>query len=237
MIRLVLSIALFLFSFSTAFAQDTLAHDAYAKASRVVLKFSPMGLLNFDPTVQFGAEVRLARAFSWQAEAGYGRFLQSRPGLQTWRTRSELRWYLASRKRPRSERYPAFPLGRYFAVEGFYKQMKLNEYTSAGRGCEGGTCGYWEQVYAPKQRHVAAGYVKLGWQLPLRNEPLSPFVIDFYFGLGLRHIWVERPVFEGEFFGWNRGDILTFDRFRSTGSSTYPDLVVGFKVGYVLRKK
>jgi hypothetical protein len=237
MTRLLSSIFLLLFSFSTALAQDTLARDAYAQASRVVLKFSPMGLLNFDPTVQFGAEVRLAQAFSAQAELGYGRFLQSRPGLETWRMRGELRWYLTSRKRAPSSSYPAFPLGKYFALEGFHKRLILREYTGLGRECESGTCAYWEQARVATNRNVVAAYAKLGWQFSLRSWPLSRFVMDAYLGVGLRHIRVDRSFAEDVFFERNMGGFLVFDRFRHTGASTYPDMVMGLKVGYVLQTK
>ncbi|WP_266366823.1 DUF3575 domain-containing protein [Tellurirhabdus rosea] len=223
-----------------AHAQDTLTLKQFEKESFAVLKWSPLTLLNPDPSLQVGAEFRTSARESVQAEVGYGRFAswgtdnEEYRFKETWRARAEYRWYLRPyRKRQRPGQLGAFPFGTYLAAELFYKQINVLDRGTVGRDCADGgfNCAYFEDTYQPVSRFVKAGYFKIGWQMPFSTRPLSRFLMDFNVGIGFRHVKVRRYGAEADFFGgaW-------FDRFDYPDTPLVPDLTVGFKVGYLLQR-
>lgn len=192
--KLVLLIFCGLFFLEVATAQDTAAHGHHP--ARINLKFAPLALLDPDATVQGAVEVWVKQRQSVQGEFGYGsdqlrRFgfgpspwtpNKSIAGKEVWRVRLEGRYYTSYfAKHPQS--------GTYIAIEGLYKQVNVTSLDTL----LGGETIAPVFVYAPVTRHVFALHSKVGTQVLFSYNPdsvWSRFFIDFYAGLGIRHISV-----------------------------------------------
>ena len=155
-----------------------------------VIKFAPLSAVDPDNTIQFGLERILGRKQAVQIELGYGwegiglwettargRFSNK----ETWRGRAEWRLYFCPNARL---------LGFYAAVEGFYKQVNVQEITSNGLPCAG-DCPPGSLSKAPALKYVWGGHLKIGYQRPLFF--IDRLLLDVYGGLGARYRQVNRP--------------------------------------------
>lgn len=187
--------------------RPTLPIDSNRHIPHVLLKFSPLSLIDIDATLQGAVEVRTSRRTSVQGEFGYGwpGFAPvgwSKPGenysqKEVWRGRLEARLYRNLLRPPRRpNRGPTtFPLGRYWAVEGVYKQINVLESRQIAVGCLTGTCPPGDIFIRPATRQAVAAHLKAGWQWPIgrTDKGWSRLLIDSYVGVGARLIWVTRP--------------------------------------------
>jgi len=226
-------------------AQDTLSLRRYETGSRLILKASPLTLINFDPALQAGAEWRTGTRQSVQLVLGYGQFNyyvydnDQYTHQENWRVRGEYRWYY---RHYRSYLHPgrrggSFPLGSYFSVEGFFKQINARNNRTIGRECESGPCAYFERMDLPVSRFITAGYAKVGWQFPLQTQPLSRFLLDCSLGLGLRHASVrEYGVSRRDQDAWFGNGGFFYNRVRQPEQPVLPDFTLDIKLGYRLGK-
>ncbi|RAJ92469.1 hypothetical protein LX87_04799 [Larkinella arboricola] len=207
-----------------------------------VVKFAPLSLIDLDNTIQFGAERLLGRKHAIQAEFGYGwQALNLYPyrrddydDFEVWRGRLEWRRYSGRYRSNRRPHYATPPIGRYIAVETFFKQLTVLETTAVGRECLDGTCAYFQQGTFPMYRTVWGAHFKLGRQFVLSIPGENRLLLDFYMGLGFRTLSLFRfsnPAngndnivrSTGSVFGWDAGQAGS----RLSGT-------LGIKLGYVL---
>lgn len=149
---------------------------------RAIIKVAPLSLFDYDNTLQLGIEVPLSKTtnrMSFQQEVGYGHgrfniwsqgddFLSNK---QTWKFRSQLRFYLISK-----------PIARmYLAGEYMFKNVRKWELREVSP-CTYGNCYPVVQQNVHFQKNVTALHVKLGWQFYFKNRT----TLDLTTGFGLR---------------------------------------------------
>ncbi|RRB06537.1 hypothetical protein [Larkinella rosea] len=205
---------------------------------RWVVKFAPLALFDTDNTIQFGAERLFGTRHTVQAEFGYGwKAINMYPSrredyenFEIWRGRAEWRRYSERYRGFRRPHYAVPPIGRYFAIETFFKQITTLQNTSVGRECVDGTCAYFERGIFPIYRTVWGIHAKFGRQFVLTLPSDNRFLLDFYVGFGFRSLTPYR-------FNSTNEDVI-----RSTGflfwsnqqGGLRPSATLGIKLGYVL---
>ncbi|WP_421830544.1 hypothetical protein [Larkinella sp.] len=227
----------------SALAQSLLLPDTLTPVlnhpPRWVVKFAPLALFDLDNTVQFGAERLFGGRHTVQAEFGYGwKAINLYPdrrddfeNFEVWRGRAEWRRYSG---RYRSYRRPHFatpPIGRYFAIETFFKQRTVLENTSVGRECVDGTCAYFERGTFPMYRTVWGVHGKFGRQYVLTMPGDNRLLLDFFVGLGFRNVSPYR------FTNSTNDDVITpntFSTWNTRQGGLFPSATLGLKLGYVL---
>lgn len=202
----------------------------WKQAYHWVAKVAPLSLVDPDNTVQFGAERMLANRNAVQGEFGYGwqgmnlwRYAQTSPysNRETWRGRAEWRYY--ARNSPG-------PIGRYFALEVFYKQVNALANGSVGVGCQNGPCQYYELYSSPIRKSVWGSHAKIGWQFSM--DPSRRLLGDLYLGLGVRQRTV-RQLDEADGLTYFQPRRSLFDPFYPP-SLTVVSIAFGVKIGYRL---
>lgn len=215
-----------------ASAQDSIIQY---RNTHVILKLAPLSLLiDPDATLQGGLEIRTGRRGSVQGEVGFGH-----KGLSVtsddkknfadwsiWRARAEWRHY-TNRYRTNKQKgiriRSDFPLGNYFAVEGFGKQISGTK--NMGLYDTDPTFPTNQQAIS---RFVWGSHVKWGRQIAIPGESLtslSRVLLDFYIGIGFRYgTTTLNPVSNYCGCGWFP------DRFQQ-GRTLLPSLTAGVKIG------
>jgi hypothetical protein len=204
-----------------------------------VVKFAPLALFDPDNTIQFGVERLLGGKHTIQGEFGYGwQAINMYPyrreeyeNFEVWRGRVEWRRYSGRYRSFRKPHYATAPIGRYFAVETFFKQLTVLDNTAVGRECADGTCAFFERGTFPIYRTVWGAHVKLGRQFVLSIPGKNRLLLDFFIGLGFRSVTPYR------FNNSQNEDVI-----RSTGLAFWnsqqeglrPSGTLGIKLGYVL---
>ncbi|GAB3919668.1 hypothetical protein [Larkinella terrae] len=205
---------------------------------RWVVKFAPLALFDPDNTIQFGAERLFSTRHTVQAEFGYGwkavNMYPSRrrdyENFEVWRGRAEWRRYAGRYYRFRRPHYANAPIGRYFAIETFFKQITALETTAVGRECVDGTCAYFEQGTFPIYRTVWGIHAKFGRQYVLTLPGDNRFLLDFYVGFGFRSLTPYR-------FNSTNEDVIRSPGFlfwSNQQGGLRPSATLGIKLGYVL---
>jgi Protein of unknown function (DUF3575) len=233
--RKILITTLFISLIINAFGQQSLRDSSSSvvpvlgsASARWVVKIAPLSFFDPENTVQFAAERMLGGRSSVQAEVGYGW-----PGFQyarnenysqqeVWRGRAEWRIYNRANRRP---------LGSYFAIEAFYKQVNILENGTFGRECQSFTCQYFQSYRSLAQKLVAGGHIKYGTQFSLGGN----WLLDFYVGLGLRSRNFQRfrpelpnSILYYQSQGW-------FNVFGRSQTNVFPSATLSFKIGYTIR--
>jgi hypothetical protein len=204
--------------------------DTREMKEHVTLKFLPLGLFDFDNTVQVGVEVPFSNnRFSFQQEVGYGHSSFNiwyhedgrHPDKSTIKTRTQLRFYFYEKRRARS----------YVAGEFLYKRVINRQSQWVGQNCIYGDCDYLEYKDVRFGRFVNAVHVKVGWQFYFSNR----MTLDLYTGFGVRDI-------RGRTLTPNAGNAtMTDDWFiwnnrRGTYREVFPSVTPGFQIGFSLGK-
>nr|WP_293842424.1 hypothetical protein [uncultured Arsenicibacter sp.] len=199
---------------------------------RWVIKLAPLAIIDPDNTVQLAAEYLFGQRSSVQAEFGYGWNNFSLYNNQrdyrfreVWRSRAELRTYWKRRGQYRT------PVGAYWAVEAFYKQVNNREKYTIGRECQSGPCAYYQQIDTPITKYISGGNLKLGFQGKFSSNPDDHIIFDVYMGFGLRFRNVQKPDVPTDSDRWfyeSRDLFGTYER----GKVTLPNMTAGFKIGY-----
>ena len=207
------------------------------QSPRVILKLAPLSLLDPDATIQGGVEVRISRRNAIQAEVGFGR-----KGMQIvndekknfsdwsiWRARSEWRHYTnhyRTNTRKNIRIRSPFPLGNYWAIEGFAKQIN---------GTKAVVLYDPDPAFPNNQqqidRLVLGSHVKWGRQIAIPGRSLtdlSRVLLDFYVGLGVRY-GITNTSFSSQDCSCGPYN----DRFQQ-GKGVQPSLAAGVKIGFGL---
>jgi hypothetical protein len=215
-----------LFCFENAFAQI----DNRDIKSHVILKYLPLGLFDIDNTIQFGIEVPFPDdRFTVQQEFGFGHTSfnlwyhdqQDRPDKQTFKTRTQFRFYFSEKRWVRS----------YVAAEYLMKRVEHKETQWVGQDCLTGNCGYFENKTIKFGRFADAGHIKLGWQFYFNNR----MTLDLYTGFGIRKMSFKTLTPEA---GNARphDDYVWWDGTWANTHQVVPSLAVGFQFGFALGK-
>ena len=226
----VFSLGVFLlYSLTTAQAQipppDTLG-------SVIILKIAPLALFDLDNTVQAGVEVPLKNpAWTLQQEVGYGHSAfnlwfferQEHPNRETWRSRSQIRYYFRKRNQKSA----------YIAGEYLFKKNSEAKFESVGYECVGSQfnqqCAYFKNQKTHLGRFVSAFHLKWGGQIVISER----WLLDMYLGAGIRALNVRylnkyKPSVGNEFVFFDfRTDVP--GRYRPTPSFSF-----GVNLGYRL---
>ncbi|RCR70867.1 hypothetical protein [Larkinella punicea] len=206
---------------------------------RWVVKFAPLALFDLDNTVQFGAERLFGGRHTVQAEFGYGwKAINLHPerrsdfeNFEVWRGRAEWRRYSGRYRGYRRPHFATPPIGRYFAIETFFKQRTVLETTAVGRECVNGTCAYFERGTFPMYRTVWGVHCKFGRQYVLTMPGDNRLLLDFFVGLGFRNV---SPY---HFLNSTNDNVITpntFGTWNTRQGGLFPSATLGIKLGYVL---
>jgi hypothetical protein len=196
-----------------------------------VIKWAPFSALDIDPTIQFGLEYLMKGNWSLQQELGYGHYNHSNANIngnalwnkEVWRSRSEVRLYLGSHRKP---------AGGYTAFEVLYKRVNFNQETTLGQACEDGMCSYFERVSYKVLRDVVGYHLKIGGQALLEKR----IALDFYTGLGFRNIHVKTPG-KGAGSEWRDDEPILAIYPTRQGSYRLISMNLGFKAGYLIYRR
>ncbi|WP_353720792.1 hypothetical protein [Dyadobacter sp. 676] len=206
--------------------------DVESARRHVIVKYSPLPMLDLDNTIQFGVEIPLGKGnFALQQDLGYGppalsswRVEQREiPDKQTFKSRTHLRWYFVEKRRMRA----------YMGPEVLYKKVAYRENQWIGRDCVGGfgPCSFFQNQDVRLDKNVVAGHARIGWQFITPSR----LTIDLFTGVGFRHIstashtpgipdWEIRRIYDG----WE---------YHTPGESDFrPSIVAGVHFGIVLGK-
>jgi hypothetical protein len=198
-----------------------------------VVKWAPLGLIDFDPTMQFGLEYLPSGMWSVQQEVGYGRFGYSgfftpdeedTQQKEVWRFRTEARKYL-SHRRPK-------PTGAYLAFEVLYKRVNYKGNEEIGRNCVNGRCEYKELVQNKIFKDALGFHIKFGVQSRIGKRA----VLDCYMGIGGRSVNVKATNKELEEF-WKDDHQIMVANPQRPGNYGLISGNLGFKLGYLLYKQ
>lgn len=208
-----------------AFAQVSTFKEM-AKRPVLILKFSPLSLIDINPTYQVGAEYFFTEKYALQQEIGYGHekwmpfSWEKKTDEETWRFRTEFRKYLPQwRTRFKRQR-------NYVAYEGMYKHFDypVTQTVTIAQ------VGYYQNVHYHYQfeRDTYAVHIKFG-QEEIRSSNL---VIDAYLGAGFRWYNVRRI---GESPTNNNRDPFQPISPMTEGLTKALSFSLGFKIGFVAK--
>lgn len=212
-------IFVFLIFSAKGFSQDAFENqDAINYNPEIAIKFAPLCLMDYTPSLQGGLELKLADNIGFQTEIGYittfgkvEHWLRSDPvELQGIRFRNEIRFYLS--QEPGG--------GFYLGPEIFYKRVDEIWEESVYRY----DWLYSEIVEVKETKTVFGSHIKLGKQFEIYNTNL---LFDIYGGFGMRYLNIDsdEPTDESYYY--------SYDWFeRVNGSYILPSLALGFKLGY-----
>lgn len=233
---------------------DTVRIRSMTRPPRWVVSLVPLALLDPENTVQAGFERLLGGRHSVLGEIGYGpaslnvwRSYSSsfRNGIgETWRGRAEWRVYtrrIRSNRRWQPGRVGRTvirkPLGNYAALSVFYKQTNASESGRVERGCEDGSCQYFQRFQSRVVKYIGGAHAKVGKQVSLNARAGNGrLLMDTYIGIGVRYRFVKNyglpePEDGGRYFFNNRNAIFNDNLFSF--APVRMSATVGFRIGYV----
>lgn len=219
------------------------------RRTRLIVKIAPLTLVDVDPALQAGLEIRILKRLSIQQEVGYGPrnwqgpFPDFKPlgtdfltggweRQESWRYRTEIRFYpnlhfLFSKIKQRS-----LLSGVYIAAEYVYKVVGITKATNSASGGISTSLDYQQDI----NRSTTAGHLKAGWQVPLSQDKKSPwshFFLDFYVGGGQRYITIDQT--EGPSVVRSNGSVpeaIRYTRFVPNQKGWLPSAASGIKIGW-----
>ena len=208
-------------------------HNAFGYP-KWAFKWNALTLIDVDATLQLAAERFLGKRWSVQQEIGYGWWTWNNSGnnttneqrnhYQTWRFRTEGRYYLSN--------FEENNFGKYVALEILYKQVSYPQTQTIGRNCMNGRCDYYEIADYLYVRRVAAGHIKVGLQGIVGKR----FLVDFFAGIGIRQIEVR---YEGlpkdniqTYQSTRSGRVSLFNR-QTEGNFIVLSGTLGLRIGYM----
>jgi hypothetical protein len=209
-------------------AQDTIR-------AKVVLKFTPSMIFDFDNTFTLGAEIPLFKNWSVQQEIGWGNSYLNvwdekarYPDKNNWRFRTQVRYYFSN---------PYNTSGSwYLALEYFRKEVFIRQYQALGRQCNSltGNCAFFEEGILRTRRRVSALHGKIGYQWLIPDR----MVFDVYLGGGLRNLIVSNDDPAGQAnTNLFRTDLFNTRTLRPGKYDTMPSISAGFSIGFLVAHK
>lgn len=221
-------------------AQDTTIR--YVRPANVIVKLAPLWLLDPDPSVMGGLEIRTGARTSIQGEIGYGWPDWNNPGSNnrhagTWRFKSEMRFYRGKYRTNRVKNIriqTTYPLGNYVAVEAYAKLLAV-DHTWRYVDSRAAT----EQMAVTRQtrfqRNSLSLSVKFGRQVgwtDLAHQATTRLLLDVYGGVGIRFLNQDNKGQWGEP-GYQEMSGM-FNRFNANGFVVAPTINLGLKLGFAL---
>lgn len=209
------------------------------RPARTIIKWAPLALMDQDATLEFGLEHRLRSRQSVQVMAGYGwkglslpeSDLERKKGAEVWRARAEYRWYTGrfrTNKRKEIEVRTDFPLGNYWALEGLFKQINMQEEWVSSRPTSA------ERLSATNRQFTYALHGKAGRQIALtaRERQRNALLLDVYVGIGFRANYMDNRAARLDP-QYNQTPTM-FQRFTYEGWNILPSLTAGVRLGFSL---
>ena len=209
---------------------QSIAQSYRIEPPRLAVKWSPIHLINFYPSIQIGLEHKLFRNITMQYELGAiidmgvmsnDDFIDQRG----FRAIGEVRYYLPSP--------PKIPF--YIAGEYYYGDIRFDRSDVIGYNCQGGECLYFEYItHRVNHRHQGVG-LKYGILLFPGWNKNRKFFFDLNVGAAYRSIRYNYPELP------DGNDITRFEQksddhiFRpeeNKGRHVRP--VVGLRMSYVI---
>lgn len=236
---------LFLLMSMSVCAQDSTIR--YLRPALVILKLAPLWLIDNDPAVMGGVEVRTGPRTSVQTEFGYGgpgwgTLGSSYQHAGTWRIKTELRFYRNQYRtnRQRSSRVSTtYPLGNYQAIEVYAKILNVNHDWNYGEPVTGPSVP--AVAVEPRRTLIRRNSLSLTYKIGRQfgwadnaHQGTARLLWDVYAGLGIR---LTHQTNDSD---WNtpgysaRRVMVIFDRFDNNGFKIVPTLTAGIKLGFAL---
>lgn len=209
-----------------AFAQTYTDTTKRVLSPRFAIKWSPLHLLAFYPTLQIAAEARVYKNLSLQIDVGpvlkYAENDTERhANKRGTKWKAELRHYFQ----------PAAFTDLYLAAEYYYNTIDFNRTSVFGIGCSTGDCDYFQYKAFKVEYREHGPALKVGFMYYFDQQ--ERVFIDFNGGISLRTI---RYHYKGKPIG---DDIIdySYDDYGSFGSPYEENrnaygLVVGYRIGY-----
>lgn len=240
--KLIFMLCLFV---GTVFGQST--SMPYRYKAPVILKLAPLWLLDADPALAGGLEIRTGQRTSIQGEFGYGRpgwGSMNSTGNQhagTWRIKAEMRFYrnrYRTNRRQKINISTTYPLGNYWALEAYTKLLNVRHswiYKDL-----------WPNPSVPAvpvdiretliRRNSLSLTAKVGRQFGWTDnahQGTARVLWDAYIGVGLR---LTNQNNDGQWAtpGYTNSFKGMFNRFSSNGFTVAPVLTAGVKLGFAL---
>lgn len=189
----------------------------------VLITFAPLAMADlFDgPSLRLGAETRFRKDLSAALEGGpYLDYLNStKINPRGFLIRPSLKYHLDKTGK-----------GKFIAVEYQYKQQQF---------------GFVDSIVMPDAQRIEKQYnmkrtihsivAKYGNMAPLGKK----FLLEWYFGMGIRHIRSHNDLTPEENDGILTGEAgdcpIQEDIIRLIGTRIFPDFRAGIKIGYQIR--
>jgi hypothetical protein len=224
----------FLVRFIYAAVMTTAINQCFAQSTRIepprlAVKWSPLHLIYFYPSIQIGIEHKLFQNITLQYDLGLVVDLGVRSNddftnCHGFRGIGELRYYIPSP--------PKIPF--YIAGEFYYNNIRFDRSNVIGYDCFDGDCLYYEHItYRVTHDHQGVG-LKYGILLfPGWNRNRS-FFFDLNVGVAYRSISYNnpgKPIAPNIIYFEDEGDdFLSFRPDEDNRSEFRP--VLGFRLGY-----
>lgn len=174
------------------------------------LKYSPLHMVNFYPSVQFALEYKVLNRFSAQTDLGYvydgGYFNERFQNKRGMKVRQEFRWYY--------DLYHKSSQAYYYAAELYLNIIDFNRAEIRVECFDLDCNSLYERSYYYLVRNWERGFsLKNGFIKYLNKE----FFLDFNFGLTLRFIRYIKPdlpraFIEPDEWGWFGNTLREDDR-------------------------
>ncbi|MDF7822225.1 DUF3575 domain-containing protein [Runella sp. MFBS21] len=195
----------------------------------LLLKTIPSTLFDVENSLTLAVEVPFSKHWSVQQELGWGdnafniysRQRELYPNRETWRFRTQIRYYLTDKN-----------TGAYLAMEYYHKNVVTHSLMGIGQGCNPatGACAYFQEMPIRTNRKVSAAHLKWGCVL----ETAQRVIIDVYMGMGIRGLVVTDNVGGASTF---RSEWFTFRPNRPGNYGTTLGISAGIALGYAFRPR
>jgi hypothetical protein len=163
---------------------NSFAQNDSTRVPNIAVKWSPLAMTSYLPTLQLSLEKRLNNKFNLNTDLGLvlnykGTETEDFANRKGFRVLLEPRWYLPS---------TATQAPFYLALELYFHRITYDRSEVIGRDCQGSDCLYFQYMTSRKvylQERVA---FKIGF---LTYPPLGPsrsLYFDWSLGLGFRNV-------------------------------------------------
>ncbi len=201
-------------------AQDTL--HVGSVVPRNAIKFSPLHLLNFYPTIELSYERMIFRKTTLQLEGGY--ILNYRSGDPDFQNKRGVKLKLEGRYYffERTDRQKLY----YASVEPYWNAVNFDRASSKIECFDADCNSVYRRHYRYKMEYREHGFsLKLGYV-----KYFSKFCFDISSGWTLRAVRYNAP-FEDDDFGFEDDSLPFFDIPNETDRVTFSP-AVGLRIGY-----
>jgi hypothetical protein len=203
-----------------AFSQLDTSNNIFNIAPKQWLfRISPLALVEFEPTINVGAEYRLTKSVAISLDAGYilnNWIASNTKNANGFMLKPAIRYYLWKEKR------------FYTEAEFMYKQVNLQKLDWLGINCVNSVPSYEEFRKFTLQKNIYAFNAKFGRvdALSKNNDKVS---IDYYIGLGTRnkqYKLINEAKSTRYFLGTRNGRL----NYENSKTEIWPNLTLGVRI-------